>query len=201
MLKVHHNLMVDCKVDDLIEIKSSDLDWYENTIERCGGAGVRLRHGERHKVRRNLYIGAAGAGLITVRTGPHEITENQTRSASGGDGSGTIVLYAGKLHWDYARWSKEHEPKAGDNWQAAGQCTVVGNDFPVKVGVPSCPTNPECYKCPAENNHAGPTSGPSRNRSVALDHETGTKRQAVAGYNIDAVLPRMTRGAVGLRAP
>lgn len=201
LLNIHHNLILDCDLSDLIEVKASDMDCHNNTIERCGAAGVRLRHGMRHKVRRNLFIDSSGAPLITVRTGPHQITENKTRTASGGAGKGNITLYAGRLHWDYEVWKDQHKPGQGNNWQASGQCTVVANDFQVLVGKPSCPTNPECYQYKAEGNNVGPSSGASRNLSVTLDHESGTKRTAVPDYNIDTVLSRMTRGAVGLRAP
>jgi hypothetical protein len=201
LLKVHHNLFLDCNVADLIEIKASYMDWYENTAERCRSAGVRIRHGIGHKVRRNLYIDPTGSGQIKVRTGPHQITENHSRTASGAPGPGSIWLYAGKLHWDYEIWKDQRVPGQGDNWQAAGQCTVVGNDFQVIVGVKSCKENPECYDYKATDNNVGPTSGPSRNRSITLQYEQGTKRLAVPGYDIDTVLPRMQRGNVGLRAP
>jgi len=201
LFNVHHNLFVDCDMNDLVEIKASDMDWHDNTTERCGNSGLRIRHGRRNKLRRNLFLEAGSTALITVRTGPHEITENQARTGSGAAGAGNIILYAGKLHWDYEVWKDQRVPGAENNWQATGQCLVLGNDMPVINGRESCGTNQCFHEYLATDNNVGPNSGPSRNRSVKLEYDQGTKRTAVSGYDIDTPLTRMVRGAVGLRAP
>jgi hypothetical protein len=205
LMKVHHNLIVDCNINDLTEIKASDVEWHDNTIERCGGAGLRIRHGMRNKMRRNIFLEAGNGPLITVRTGPHEVTENQFYTGSGAAGGGNIDLFAGHLHWDYEIWKDQRVPKAENNWQASGHCLVVANYAEVRVGVESgnSKSPPEVkHGYYADGNNVGPTSGASRNRAVTLmTYEKNTERKAVAGYDIDVKLTRMTRGIVGLRAP
>lgn len=204
-LNIYENLIYDCPIHDIIEAKVSNINVHDNTIELCDSAGLRTRHGRYHEHRRNLFVRAANAPLITARTGPHEITENQFWTQGGEPGGGKIDLWAGKLHWDYDVWKDQREAGAENNWQASGHQTVVANYAEVRVGVESGPSSapPEIrHGYLADGNNVGPTSGPSRNRVVTLtQYQVRTVRNAVAGYDIDVVLPWLKRADVGLRAP
>lgn len=192
-----NNLLVDCNLSDIFEAKVSDITVQDNTVENCQASGFRTRHGERHAYHRNLFIRASNTGLITIRSGPHELTENQSWTQGGSPGGGKIWLFAGTLPWPYDQWIKLRKPGGGTNWMAAGNCTVVGNLMGIDVGHAS--SSNDSYA--ATDCNVGPTSGPSRNGSITLMRQTGTKRNAVSGYDIDRDLPWLKRSDTGLRAP
>jgi hypothetical protein len=198
-LQILENFFLDCAgVRDLVEIKSSGMDFIGNTIQNCGDAGIRLRHGEDHRVNQNLWINCSTGVLITVRTGPHSILDNQCKNADGSEREGKITIYAGNMYWDYERWIKQHDPGGGNNHQSAGHCKVGGNHATIVVGDQS---NDNSGNIPPEDNIIArdPAGRADRNRAINLLKHNGTDWTGATGGNYSRELTRLSASNTGRR--
>lgn len=176
---VHHCLFRDLAGNGdrpWIEVKNSDSAFHDNTFERTTTEArrghLRLRHGERNRVERNLFLarGAWKTGDIQVRDQGHAIVNNQSWQTVKGElvqGADRVSLSSGGL--DCNLWpTRSGEATGESSWQInSAACLVGGNRLRIEYGGCEIEAESTCG-VPCRDHRIGPEGGqlPSRNWRV-----------------------------------
>jgi hypothetical protein len=175
--KVYRNLFLDSKQPEVFESKSSNVRFWENTINNAGG--FRIRHGYRCYFADNLWTETGQE--IHLYGGYHVIINNHNVN---------VRLVTGNAEYN--------DP--GNSRPCAAFCQVGGNHGTVRVGVPDV----SIQTFPTHDNIIAPAVASRTDRNGAiqfLQHRNTNSTSIVAGADYGRTLSAIVRSSVGLRMP